>query len=150
MMGRILALVLRVASVPIGGGFGLWTTQLRSFPYCPLGGPCPGFSGPPPTFALWQCALFGAGVAVVFLVLSWAGSLTNALRVASVPVGVGVGFWTAALTTNPNVCPLKALCLDMLLAPKPTFATWQCVVLGAGAAAVLFLLSYAVERLPSA
>jgi hypothetical protein len=99
---------------------------------------------------MWQCALFGAGVAVVFLVLSWAGSLTNALRVASVPVGVGVGFWTAWLTTNPNVCPPRALCLDMLLALRPTFATWQCILFGAGAAAVLFLLSYAAARLPSA
>jgi hypothetical protein len=38
----------------------------------------------------------------------------------------------------------------MLLALKPTFATWQCVLFGAGAAAILFLLSFAVARLPSA
>ena len=147
-MKRILALVFRLAVVPVGVVFGLWTAQLRSFPYCPPGGPCPGFSGPPPTFALWQCALFGASVALVLLLVSRAGSLANALRVASVPVGVGVGFWTAWLTTDPNVCPPNALCLDLLLARRPTFATWQCVVFGAGAAAFLLLLSVAVARFP--
>jgi hypothetical protein len=149
-MGRILALVLRVASVPVGVGFGIWTAHLRSYPYCPPGGPCQGFpSGPPPTFALWQCALFAAGVAIVVLFLSLAGSLTNGLRVASVPVGVVVGFWTSQLMTDPNNCPPKALCLDMY-APKPIFATWQCILFGAGAAAVLLLLSLAASRLPSA
>ena len=150
-MGRILALVLRVASVPVGVGFGLWTAQLRSFPYCPLGGPCPGFpSGPPLTFGLWQCALFGAGVAIVVLFLSWAGSFTNVLRVASVPMGVGVGFWTAQLTTVPNQCFPTGVCSLVKYFPMHTFATWQCILFGAGAAAVWLLISLATSRLPSA
>ena len=71
-------------------------------------------------------------------------------RLASVPVGVGVGLWTAQLTTGRiSQCPPKAICLEMLYL-KPTFATWQCILFGAGAAAVLLLLSLAASRLPSA
>jgi hypothetical protein len=92
-MRRILALVLRVASVPLGVGVGLWTAQM---PWN-----CPVFSCPinVPQFATWQCALFGAGAAVTLLALSFADSLTNALRVLSVPVGLSVGLWTAQMTS---------------------------------------------------
>ena len=71
------------------------------------------------------------------------------LRVACVPVGVGVGLWTAQLAPSGFNCPPKALCLDIMLYERPTFATWQCILFGAGAAAVLLLLSLAVARLPS-
>jgi hypothetical protein len=56
------------------------------------------------------------------------------LRVASVPVGVGVGLWTAQLTTYQNPCSPEGVCLARLSA-LPTFATWQCILFGAGAAA---------------
>lgn len=75
--------------------------------------------------------------------------LALVLRVASVPVGVGVGLWTAQLTTYQNHCSPEGVCLDRLSA-LPTFATWQCILFGAGAAAFLLLLSFAVARLPSA
>ena len=71
------------------------------------------------------------------------------LRVASVPVGVGVGLWTAQLTAvSPSLCSPAGVCLTILHFAKPTFATWQCILFGAGAAAVLLLLSLAVARLP--
>jgi hypothetical protein len=79
--------------------------------------------------------------------------LTIALRVASVPVGIGVGLWTALLTTTPiqDTCPHGAACLlTIYYRPRPVFATWECVLFGAGAAAVLLLLSFAVARLPVA
>ncbi len=73
--------------------------------------------------------------------------LALVLRVASVPVGVGVGLWTAQLTTYQNPCS-HAICVDRL-SLLPTFAAWQCLLFGVGAAAFLLLLSYAVARLPS-
>jgi hypothetical protein len=73
--------------------------------------------------------------------------LALVLRVASVPVGVGVGLWTAQLTTYQNPCS-HAICVDRL-SLLPTFATWECIVFGAGAAAFLLLLSFAAARLPS-
>jgi|HubBroStandDraft_6_1064221.scaffolds.fasta_scaffold70892_2 hypothetical protein len=150
-MRRTLARILGVASVPVGVGVGLWTAQLRSFPDCAAFGPCAGWpSGPPPTFALWQCALFGATAAVVVLFLTWAGSRTNVLRVWSVPVGVGVGLWTAQVTTGPsNQCPGPVPCLDILYAQTPTFLVWQCALFGGGAALTLLALSFA-DNLTSA
>ena len=71
------------------------------------------------------------------------------LGVASLPAGIGVGLWTAQLKPSEYQCPPKALCLDIMLYLKPTFATWQCVLFGMGAAAVLLFLSLAVARLPS-
>ena len=70
------------------------------------------------------------------------------VRVASVPVGIAVGLWTAQLTTFPSQCSAVGICLARLVA-QPTFATWQCILFGAGAAAVLLLLSVAVARLPT-
>jgi hypothetical protein len=71
------------------------------------------------------------------------------LRVASVPVGAGVGLWTAQLTTVPSQCSAAGVCL-LRLSSRPTFATWQCALFGAGAAVVVLLLSFAVSRLPPA
>jgi hypothetical protein len=76
--------------------------------------------------------------------------LALAIRVASVPVGIGVGLWAAQLTPSEYTCPPKTICLEMNLYLRPFFATWQCTLLGAGAAAVLLLLSFAVARMPSA
>jgi hypothetical protein len=141
---------LRVLSVPVGVGFGLWTASLwvnTSNEACLQLLMC----APGPRFELWQCALFGAGAAVTLLALSLVDSLTNALRVLSVPVGVGIGLWTAQLTSIPTQCPFGAKsCIPPFLTLEPSFATWQCILFGAGAAAVLLLLSLAVARLPSA
>ena len=76
--------------------------------------------------------------------------LALVLRVASVSVGVGVGLWTAQLAPSGYQCPPKAACLAIAVHLSPTFATWQCILFGAGAAAVLLVLSFAVAQLPSA
>jgi hypothetical protein len=70
------------------------------------------------------------------------------LRLASVPVGVGVGLWTSQLMTFPSQCSPEGICLLRLVAIR-TFATWQCALFGAGASVVMLLLSLAVTRLPS-
>ena len=74
--------------------------------------------------------------------------VTNILRVASVPVGVGIGLWTALLTTGLP-CPNHfngqlSACPESF--PVASFAIWQCALLGAGAAVVLVLVSLAVPQ----
>lgn len=76
--------------------------------------------------------------------------LALVLRVALVPVGLAVGFWTAQLTTVPNQCSPTGVCGLVMYFPRPTFATWQCILFGAGATAVLLLISLATSLLPSA
>ena len=144
-----MANVLRVASVPVGVGVGLWTTQLITGvrPECALfnGGP-PAVLCPLPnffaryTFTTWQCVVFGVGTTVTLLALSLVNSLSNALRVLAVPVGVGVGVWTSQLRTLPY-CPPYGRCAAFMGMAPFTFAPWQCALLGAGAAVVLLLLS---------
>jgi len=76
-------------------------------------------------------------------------TLRNALWVASVPIGVLIGLWTALLTKGLP-CPNHfngALSDCPQSFPVATFATWQCILLGAGAAVVVLLLSLAVTRL---
>jgi hypothetical protein len=78
-MGHTLAIVLRVASVPVGVGIGFWTALLRAtapLSSCPLMDSCHGRS----SFPMWQCALFGAGAAVVVLLLSVAASRRPSAR----------------------------------------------------------------------
>ena len=148
---------LRVASVPVGVGVGLWAAQLITG----KGADCALFSGGPPavlcpvpnywarfTFATWQCALFGGGAAVTLLALSWVDSLTKALRVLSVPVGIGVGLSTAQLRSLPFCPPLSRGCGGFLGVLPLTFTPWQCALFGAGAAVVVLLLSLALTRLP--
>jgi hypothetical protein len=77
--------------------------------------------------------------------------VTDILRVASVPVGVGIGLWTALLTTGLP-CPNHfngALSACPEYFPVATFAVWQCAVFGAGAAVVLVLLSLGIPPLRS-
>jgi hypothetical protein len=76
--------------------------------------------------------------------------LALVLQVASVPAGVAVGLLTAQLTPSEYECPPQAACLVIHVYSRPTFATWQCILFGAVAAAVLLLLSTAVARPPSA
>jgi len=202
LMGRVLTTVLRAASVPVGVGVGFWTAQLRPtfvLSSCAEGPPCGA-----PTFATWQCALFGAGAAVglifissvrrpedalrvlsvpvgivvglwtaqlsnfygvlvyvvwqcalfgaaaaaVLMLLSLAGSLREALRVLSVPVGVAVGVWTAQLEWL--LCRGFARCAAPDLVLQPTFAVWQCALFGAGATTAVLLLSGVATRRPRA
>lgn len=203
-MGRNLALVLRMASVPVGLGIGFWTAQLRpSFVLssCAAGPPC----GPPRfatwqcalfgavaavvlifvssvrrpqealrvlsvpvgivvglwtaqltnpygvvVYVVWQCALFGAAAAVVLMFLSLSGSVRKALGVLSVPAGVVIGLWTAQLSTTPSTYQCPGRCLPQNLFFVPTFAPWQCALFGAGAIVLLLLLSVTVTRLPRA
>jgi len=109
-----------------------------------------------PTFATWQCILFGVGAAAVLVLLSLAvtrppsATALQASRVAAMAAGVGVGLWTAQLQSIEQ-CPSLALCATPNgLVFQPTFAAWQCGLFGAGAAVVLLLLSLAASRLPSA
>lgn len=73
------------------------------------------------------------------------------LRLVSVPVGVGIGVWTALLMSVPScVCTGGAsICFCGPLTVEPTFARWLCALFGAGAALALVLLAVTVERLPS-
>ena len=92
-MRLTLKSALRVASVPVGVGVGLWTTQLWTVPRCPPNTHCPALLGVV-TFTPWQSALFGAAaagwLALVSLVVRSGRNVVSALRVASVPSGVGV------------------------------------------------------------
>jgi len=70
-MRRVVTIVLRLASVPAGVVIGLWTAQLQSFH------PCPGYMRcafavlvMQPTFAVWECALFGAGAAMALVLVA--------------------------------------------------------------------------------
>lgn len=157
-MRRALALVLRLASVPVGVAVGFGTAQLTPSEYtCPPNGLCLLMNiYLRATFATWQSILFGAGAAAVLLLLSVAvtrppsATALQASRVAAAVTGVGVGLWTAQLQSLQQ-CPSYARCptpYDLVL--QPTFATWQCGLFGAGAAAVLVLISLAASRLPSA
>lgn len=82
-MRRVLTNILRLAAVPVGVVIGVWTASL-SYPLCGLGGrsvhqpssaTVRGISSCPlqaqlPTFAAWECALFGLGVAVLLGVVA--------------------------------------------------------------------------------
>lgn len=73
--------------------------------------------------------------------------VTNVLRLASVPVGVVMGLWTAELQSL-QPCPGYMRCPNpTTLVTLPTFATWQCALFGLGAAVALVLASEAVARL---
>jgi hypothetical protein len=149
-MTRVMTKGLRLASVPVGVGVGFWTASLwvdTANEVCGRLLLC----APGPRFALWQCALFGAGAAVVLLLLSLATSLTDVFRLASLPVGVGVALWTAFLTTGSS-CPAPppgvfSGCREYF--PAPTFAVWLCALFGAGAAVIVLLVPVATARLPS-
>jgi len=137
---RTVRFVLRVATLPVGIVIGLWTAQV---PY-----DCTTLSCPVDVsqFAAWQCALFGAGAAATLLALSLADSVARALRVLAVPVGVGVGLWTAQM-----ISPFSGNCGGRPCFPSALssarFAPWECALFGASAAATLLLLSIAAARI---
>jgi hypothetical protein len=71
-MRSILAVALRVVSVPVGVVFGLWTVALRSPSFTCGGGPLrnSAYCGLEPNFAFWVCALFGAAAAALVVLVS--------------------------------------------------------------------------------
>jgi hypothetical protein len=69
-------------------------------------------------------------------------SLRDVLRVASVVVGVGVGLSTAVVTSYPSCYPNGCPGLPT----HPAFALYQCALFGAGAPAVLVLVSLGIRR----
>jgi uncharacterized protein YuzE len=76
-------------------------------------------------------------------------TVVNTLRVMSLPVGAAVGLWTAQLYAPLRGCPGNLHCPAMV--GSPAFATWQCALFGAGAAALVLIVSVLVafRRLPS-
>jgi hypothetical protein len=73
--------------------------------------------------------------------------LTNILRLASVPVGVLIGLWTAQLQSFQPCAAYMRCSSAAVLVLQPTFAAWECALFGAGAAVVLVLVAEAVARL---
>ena len=70
--------------------------------------------------------------------------IANGLLLASVPVGVGVGLWTALLTYVPD-CQVRGLGTLALCATRPRFDPRLCVLGGGDAAAFVLLVSIAVR-----
>ena len=146
-MRRTFAVALRLASVPIGVGAGFWTALLRVDISAQVCGHflCAVFGTP---FARWQSDLVGAGATIVVLLLSWALSphlglsVRDVLRIASVVVGVGVGLSTAVMTSYPDCYPNGCPAFPT----HPEFALYQCALFGAGAAAILVLVSFSDRR----
>jgi hypothetical protein len=69
--------------------------------------------------------------------------VTRALLFGSVPVGVGVGFWTSSLWPPfPNCRPYGCSYSSY----EPTFQAWQCALIGAAAAAFLVVVSITARR----
>ena len=157
-MTRILALALRLASVPVGIGVGVGAAQVT-----PPQSTCPPKGGCLliavhflPTFATWQCALFGAAAAVVLLLLSQAVAQPpsalagKASWIAAVAAGVGLGLWTAQLGSFQQCVSFAQCPTPYGIGFLPAFTAWQCALLGGSTAVVVLLLSFAGARLPSA
>jgi hypothetical protein len=157
-MRRTLAVGLRVASVPVGVGIGLWTAQLTPNEYsCPPNALCLLLNlYLRPTLAIWQSMLFGACAAAVLLLLSLAvarlpsPTAFKLSGLAAVVAGLGVGLWMAQPQSLEQCSSYAACPAQRGLLLQPTFATWQCVLVGAGAAVVVLLTAFAVARVPSA
>jgi hypothetical protein len=71
--------------------------------------------------------------------------MTNALFVAALPVGVGVGL-VMALRTYLPYCPVRGLGTLALCAPQPSFQPSFCAVCGASAAIAMILLAVVSAR----
>lgn len=71
-------------------------------------------------------------------------SLQSIVRLASVPIGVGVGLWMAFMTSLPY-CPVQGLGTRDLCAAQPTFAPGLCILCGATATAMVILISLVVR-----
>jgi hypothetical protein len=69
-------------------------------------------------------------------------TLRNALRLASVPVGVGVGLWTAGMSVTIRPPSSSSCAAFWLCSPGPRFAPWQCALFGVAAAIGVLLMSF--------
>jgi hypothetical protein len=78
-MRRVTRNVVRLASVPVGVVIGLSTARLQSFQPCAPYMRCPNPTTLvlQPIFAAWQCALLGAGAALMLVLVA---ELTTRLR----------------------------------------------------------------------
>lgn len=72
---------------------------------------------------------------------------TNVVRLASVPVGVVIGLWTARLHSFQPCAPYMRCPNPTTLVLEPTFAAWLCALLGAVAALMLVLVAEVTTRL---
>jgi hypothetical protein len=72
-------------------------------------------------------------------------TLTYVLGLTAVPVGVGIGFWTALLTSLPY-CPGRGLGTLDLCAARPIFDQRSTVLFGTAAAVVVLLTAIIVRR----
>lgn len=69
--------------------------------------------------------------------------LVTALRIVSVPLGIGLGFWMAQLTVRCSTfsCPQ--------FAGQPRFAPWLCALFGGVLTVLILLFALAIRRDPS-
>jgi hypothetical protein len=75
-------------------------------------------------------------------------TVTSAIGVLAVAVGIVVGFCTAQLRSYNPLCPPFQSCPSHFVGTDSlTFTGWQCAMFGAGAAAVLLVVSLALARL---
>ena len=85
---------------------------------------------------------------VVALASTWMTlTVQKVLRAASVPVGVAVGIWAALVRYGVPCQPVQGGVDDCPYeVGLHIFAPWQCVLFGAGAAAVVLLVSVIARR----
>lgn len=75
-------------------------------------------------------------------------TVTSAIGVLAVAVGIVVGFCAAQLRSYSPLCPPFQSCPSHFVGTDSlTFTGWQCALFGAGAAAVLLVVSLALARL---
>src|ERR1022692_482947 len=77
--------------------------------------------------------------------------VTNTILVVSVPIGVGVGLWTALLSVavgrGTSICSSSFLCHAAVGTP---FERWQSALLGAGTTVAVILIALAASPFGSA
>jgi hypothetical protein len=146
-MRRILAIALRVASVPVGVGIGLWMALLTSLPYCPVRG-----LGTLPLCAARSrfdprlCVLCGAVAAAVLLLVSIAirrrASRVGIFDLAGAAAGIVVGLWTSLITYAYAPCGPRQLCIGFL---PQRFEAWQSALIGAAAMMIILVAGSAAD-----
>jgi hypothetical protein len=163
-MRESIATVTKLASVPVGivVGIGmflmteLWCTTSAD----PRGGgtAClyfPGQALTQPRFSWWLCTMAGAAVAVGVLLFSRIvrtplsaairSRVAIALRLASLPAGVGVGI---AMAQFVSFCDRQEVLLTHICSWQTTYPLWALILFGVAAAAVMLLLARAVAHRP--
>ena len=159
-MRQGIATVTKLASVPVGVvvGIGMF---LMTEPWCTTsvgprgnGTAClyfPGQALTQPRFSWWLCALAGAVVAVgVFLFsrivrtppsAATRSRVAIALRLASLPAGVGVGI---AMAQFVSFCDRQEALLTHICSWQTTYPLWALILFGVAAAAMMLVVARAV------